>query len=234
MRAKLSKILYLEAAHRNPGGTLAQQRLHGHSYKIEVLASGEVDPSVGWIVDYGELKALFQGVYAQLDHCYLNEIPGLEEDTRLPALERWIVAQLGARAPWFDGVRVSIVGDLCYNPVRLGPSVPEELPERIFMTFEAAQSLPQLPGEHPCKKIHGHSYRLEVAADDLDALELHLAVLYETLDHQFLNEIPGLDQATCERSCAWIWKWLRARGCQPTAMVIQETGSARCIYFGGV
>ena len=234
MRANLSKVLYVEAAHRNPAGGDAQRRLHGHSYKVEVLATGEVDPAVGWIVDYGELKSLFQGVYGRLDHAYLNEVPGLEEDTTLPALERWIVAQLGTQAAWFDGVRVSIVGDLCFRPVRLAASVAEGLGARIFMTFEAAQSLPQLPEGHPCQKLHGHSYRLEVAAEDLDALEMHLGALYELLDHRFLNEVPGLEQATCERSCAWIWEWLVGRRCAPTGMVIQETGSARCVYFGTV
>jgi 6-pyruvoyltetrahydropterin/6-carboxytetrahydropterin synthase len=232
VQANLSKILYVEAAHSNPNGGEPQQRLHGHSYKIEVLAQGEVDPNVGWIGDYGELKQRFQGIYAQLDHGYLNELPGLEEDTTLPALERWIVETPGEQPPWFAGVRVSIVGDLTFNPISLPPNPTEDLPQRLFMTFEAAQSLPQLPGQHPCKKIHGHSYRLEVATPDLDTLKPHLQKLYNHLDHQFLNEIPGLQQATCERTCAWIWNYLKDQNQTPIAIVIQETASARCIYRG--
>ncbi len=230
MQAKLAKTLYVESAHRNPAGGPAEQRLHGHSYRIEVLAEGEVDPAIGWIVDYAELKQLFGPLYDALDHAYLNEVPGLEGDTTLPAIEQWILARMTAQPDWFAGVRVSIVGDLCYNPILL-PACPREgLPDRVRITFEAAQSLPQLPGAHPCKVIHGHSYRLEVGAEDLDAMGPHLAALYETLDHRFLNEVPGLEQATCERTCAWIWQWLGERGGAPTVIVIQETPSARCIY----
>ena len=85
MKAYLEKIIYVEAAHRNPAGGPAQQRLHGHSYRIELLSEGEVDPGLGWIVDYRDLKRLFNPIEDRLDHAYLNEIPGLEEDVSLRA-----------------------------------------------------------------------------------------------------------------------------------------------------
>lgn len=232
MIAHLVKTMFVEAAHRNPNGGVAEARLHGHSYKVEVLASGTPDEAVGWIVDFAELKRLFEPLYAQLDHAYLNDVPGLEQDTTLPALQRWILDRLEPRPAWLDGVRVSITGDLCLKLVRLPEDEFEHLPERIRMTFEAAQSLPQLPGAHPCKKIHGHSYRLEVGAKDLDGLAALLPELYATLDHTYLNEIPGLESATTERICRWVWAWLEERGVVPTITVVQETPSARCLYYG--
>ena len=232
MISHLVKILYVEAAHRNTNGSEAVRRLHGHSYKIEVLASGTPDPQVGWIVDFAELKHLFAPLYAQLDHALLNEVPGLERDTTLPALRQWIMERLSPRPAWLDGVRVSITGDLCLKLVRLEEDEFEHLPERIRFTFEAAQSLPQLPGAHPCKKIHGHSYRMETGAKDLAGLTALLPELYATLDHTFLNEIPGLECATTERICHWAWQWLEARGAVPTVVVVQETPTARCLYYG--
>ena len=232
MKAHLVKMMYVEAAHRNPNGSEAEKRLHGHSYKVEILASGTPDEVVGWIVDFAELKKLFEPLYAQLDHACLNEVAGLEHDTTLPGLQRWILDRLVPRPAWLDGVRVSITGDRCLKPVRLPEDDFEHLPERVRFTFEAAQSLPQLPGQHPCKKIHGHSYRLEIGAKDLDALVGVLPELYETLDHRYLNEIPGLESATTERICRWVWAWLEARGVVPTITVVQETPTARCLYYG--
>ncbi len=232
MEFNLTKIAYVEAAHRNPAGNAKQQRLHGHSYKVEILAKGDVDPDVGWIVDYTALKDLFRDLYDQLDHVTLNDVPGLEDDTTVPALERWIDARIPHKPVWYDGVRVTIDGDLDFVPVRL-PALPaENLPERIQFSFEAAQSLPQLPAAHPCHCVHGHSYRFEVGSTDLDSLEGHLRAMYDELDHTFLNEIPGLECATCERICKWVWDRLVAVGESPTAVVVQETYTARCIYFG--
>ena len=232
MQAHLVKILYAEAAHRNPLGGPTQQRLHGHSYKIEVLAGGPVNPQLGWVVDYAELKELFQPLYSQLDHGFLNEIPGLEHDTTLGAVKCWIEAHILPSPPWFEGVRVSIMGDLAFRPVRLPEDPFHRLPPRIRFSFEAAQSLPQLPEGHPCRHMHGHSYQVEVSSDRLDTLEDHLAALYAVLDHRCLNDIKGLGHATCERICRWIGTWLDARGHAPTVIVVQETPSAACIYRG--
>lgn len=234
MKASLIKVLYAEAAHCNPhGAEEKQRRLHGHSYRIAVCAQGEVAPDIGWVVDFAELKALFAPVYSQLDHGYLNEIDGLEDDTRLGALQRWVEQQVSPAPAWYAGVRVAIEGDLAYRPVRL-PAEPEAgLPERVRFTFEAAQSLPQLAPGHPCRRIHGHSYLLEAGGPPPGELERALADLYDDLDHTCLNEIPGLEQATCERVCRWVWEWLEARRLAPEVVVTQETPSAKCIYRGG-
>lgn len=232
MKAHLVKVMDVEAAHRNPRGGAPQQRLHGHSYRVEILASGTPDDRIGWVVDFAELKHLFEPIYAQLDHACLNEVPGLEEDTTLPALQRWIESRLQPAPPWLTGVRVSIAGDLCFRAVPLPADAFRGLPGRLRFTFEAAQSLPDLPRGHHCRNIHGHSYRMEIGAGNLSALEPRLRELHALFDHQYLNEIPGLESATCERICAWIWDWLAARNVTPTVVSVQETESARCLYFG--
>ena len=233
MKADLIKILYAEAAHTNPRGpTEAQRRLHGHSYRLEIVARGEVLPDIGWVVDFAELKQLFAPVYEQLDHGYLNKIAGLEEDTTLESVRRWIERQVAPAPPWFGGVRVGIEGDLAYRPAWLPADDRAELPARVRFTFEAAQSLPQLAPGHPCRRIHGHSYRIEVGGTPAEQLEQHLPALYQALDHRYLNEIPELEQATCERICRWAWERLEARGIAPTVVITQETPSSKCTYKG--
>ncbi|MBI3117820.1 MAG: 6-carboxytetrahydropterin synthase [Candidatus Hydrogenedentes bacterium] len=232
MRAHLVKVMYVEAAHRNPLGSAAQQRLHGHSYRIEVLASGAPDAQVGWVVDFAELKHLFAPLYARLDHACLNDLPGLEVDSTLPGLRRWIVERLQPVPVWLEGVRVSIVGDLRFAPRRLAEDPARGLPERIAYTFEAAQSLPHLPVDHHCRKIHGHSYRMEVGARNLDPLQTDLEALYQAFDHRYLNDVPGLEIATCEFICEWVWGWLQGRDHTPTVVLTQETETSQCLYFG--
>lgn len=80
-----------EAAHRLPNVPPGHKcaRLHGHSYRVEVHVRGEVDPATGWLMDFAELKAAFKPVLDQLDHYYLNEVPGLENPTS-EVLAKWI------------------------------------------------------------------------------------------------------------------------------------------------
>ncbi|WP_026422584.1 6-carboxytetrahydropterin synthase QueD [Actinokineospora inagensis] len=84
-----------EAAHRLPNVPDGHKcaRLHGHSYRVVVEVSGEVDPVAGWVMDFGDLKAAVKPVIAELDHYYLNEIPGLENPTS-EILARWLWARL--------------------------------------------------------------------------------------------------------------------------------------------
>lgn len=89
-----------EAAHRLPHVPEGHKcaRLHGHSYRLEVHISGGVDPFMGWIMDFGDLKGAVNPVIAQLDHYYLNEVPGLENPTS-ENLARWMWDRLADALP---------------------------------------------------------------------------------------------------------------------------------------
>jgi 6-pyruvoyltetrahydropterin/6-carboxytetrahydropterin synthase len=96
-----------EAAHRLPhvpGGHKCA-RLHGHSYRIFVHVTGEVDPDQGWIMDFGDLKTCVQPVIKRLDHYYLNEIQGLENPTS-EILAQWIWNELHNVLPGLDAITV--------------------------------------------------------------------------------------------------------------------------------
>ncbi|WP_442799966.1 6-carboxytetrahydropterin synthase QueD [Nocardia sp. NBC_01730] len=89
-----------EAAHRLPNVPEGHKcaRLHGHSYRVQVHLKGEIDPSSGWFMDFGDLKVAFKPIEAQLDHYYLNDIEGLENPTS-EVLARWIWTRLIDQLP---------------------------------------------------------------------------------------------------------------------------------------
>ena len=85
------RIFTIEAAHRLPNVPVGHKcsRLHGHSFRIELHLSGDVDVHTGWVMDFADVKKAFQPIYDQLDHHYLNDIAGLENPTS-ENLARWI------------------------------------------------------------------------------------------------------------------------------------------------
>lgn len=56
-------------------------RLHGHSYRVELILEGPVDPGTGFVADFLAIEAAFKPLLERLDHHYLNDIEGLENST---------------------------------------------------------------------------------------------------------------------------------------------------------
>lgn len=114
---------------------------------------------------------------------------------------------------------------------------------RKSFRFEAAHLLPHLPATHKCRRLHGHSFKVEVAVSGacdpklgwlIDYAEISEAFkpLYEKLDHYYLNEVPGLENPTSENIAAWIWQNLKPRLPLLTEVVVAETCTARAVYRG--
>lgn len=109
--------------------------------------------------------------------------------------------------------------------------------------FEAAHWLPNVPEAHKCRRIHGHSFRGEVAVRGpldpklgwvIDFADLKRAVdpLVAQLDHYLLNEIEGLENPTAELLAVWIFKRLKEELPELHRVTIEETCTSRCHYFG--
>ena len=80
-----------------------RRRLHGHSYQIRLHLTAPLDEVMGWTVDYGEVKALFEPAYRQLDHHRLDQLAGLD-DADPASLLHWIKAALAERLPPLDRI----------------------------------------------------------------------------------------------------------------------------------
>ena len=108
MRTRLERIYRFEAAHflpRVPPGHKCA-RMHGHSYCIEVVIEGEIDPERGWVLDFAEIDEQAAPLQRQLDHQVLNEIDGLANPTS-ELLAVWWWVKLVARLPGLVEVVVS-------------------------------------------------------------------------------------------------------------------------------
>ena len=116
------KAFTLEAAHRLPNVPDGHKcaRLHGHSFRVELHVSGPLDPHMGWVMDFADVKRAFQPIYDQLDHHYLNDIPGLDNPTS-ERLAEWIWDQLKPVLPLLSAV---VVHETCTSGCRYtGPAI---------------------------------------------------------------------------------------------------------------
>ena len=104
---ELVKDFRFEAAHFLPNVPEGHKcrRIHGHSFKGEVAVRGPVDPLLGWVMDFADLKAVVDPIVNRLDHYLLNEIDGLANPTS-EVLAVWIWNQLAPQLPLL--VRVTI------------------------------------------------------------------------------------------------------------------------------
>ena len=109
--------------------------------------------------------------------------------------------------------------------------------------FEAAHFLPRVPPGHKCARMHGHSYRIDVAIEgeidsdrgwvmDFAEIDDQVAPLVRMLDHQVLNEVEGLSNPTSELLTSWFWH--RLVGALPglSEVAVSETPTSRCVYRG--
>ena len=104
---EIFKEFSFEAAHRLPNTPPDHKcaRLHGHSFRVEVHVSGPVGEQTGWILDFAEIKQAWKPLEKELDHHYLNEIPGLENPTS-EHLAPWIWQRLEVALPGLNKVLV--------------------------------------------------------------------------------------------------------------------------------
>jgi 6-pyruvoyltetrahydropterin/6-carboxytetrahydropterin synthase len=110
-------------------------------------------------------------------------------------------------------------------------------------TVEAAHRLPKVPEGHKCGRLHGHSFRIEVhvrgdiGSDtgwviDFADIKAAFAPLEKVLDHNYLNEVAGLENPTSEILAKWIWDRVLPSLPSLSAVVVRETCTSGCIYRG--
>ena len=109
--------------------------------------------------------------------------------------------------------------------------------------IESARSLPNLPDEHPCSQVHGHSFEIILKVNgelnkktgfiiDFQEIEDSFSPIRKLLDHAYLNNIKGLENPTSENLAKWIWGKLENDLDYLAAVEVKETSSSGCIYRG--
>ena len=104
---EIFKSFSLECAHRLPNVPAGHKcaRVHGHSFRVELHVAGPVDPHLGWVMDFADVKRSFEPLFERLDHRYLNDVAGLENPTS-ENLARWIWRELRPTLPALSRVVV--------------------------------------------------------------------------------------------------------------------------------
>ena len=118
MLVRLTKTFHFEAAHDLPTFPPDHKcrRLHGHSFRFDVVVEGEVEASKGYLIDYGDIKKAADPLVRRLDHYYLNEIEGLSNPTS-EILAKWIYDRLLPILPLLKSV---IVYETCTSACEYG------------------------------------------------------------------------------------------------------------------
>ncbi len=100
--------------------------------------------------------------------------------------------------------------------------------------FSASHQLMGLSDDHPCSRLHGHNYIVEVElqADKLNEVgfvrdyhELSPLKRYidNELDHRHLNDILGDANVTAERMSQHLFDWCKTQWDEVAAVRISDT-----------
>ncbi len=110
-------------------------------------------------------------------------------------------------------------------------------------SFEAAHFLPHVPEGHRCRRMHGHSYRVELTLEgpvephtgwvvDFFEVEAAFEPVLRRLDHYCLNEVEGLENPTAENIALWVWERVKPALPLVAAVRVYETPNSWAEYEG--
>ena len=112
-----------------------------------------------------------------------------------------------------------------------------------IIRFESARKLTRVPAGHPCGRVYGLAFRLEIHVEgkmnlatgmvvDFNTLEEAFAPLKAELDHNYLNDLPGLENPTSEVLVTWVWERLTPSLPQLRKLVLWENETSRVEFAG--
>jgi len=137
------------------------------------------------------------------------------------------------------------LGYLCRNYWKCDYLDPGTMQIFKKFTFDSAHFLPNVPEGHKCRNIHGHTYHLSVFIDDkldphlnwvMDFSAIYKAIdpIIKSIDHKLMNDIPGLENPTCEQIAIWLWDQIKPQIPQLIKIELNETPTSGVIYTGKV
>lgn len=213
-----------------PDGHRAR-RMHGHSFLSSLYVAmppgmaeyqgGEIDA----------IKARLQHQVEKLDYQLLNDIIETPTDENIA---RWIDSHCSV--PWTEQISIQSTD----KGVRIDMHGMSVVWRRY--RFQAAHQLPHVAPGHKCGNMHGHGFAVVLHAThhigdghlsiDYNVLDGIWAPVFNQLDHECLNEIPGLANPTSEMISKWIWEKIKPRFDQLSCVTVYETASCGANYDG--
>ena len=110
-------------------------------------------------------------------------------------------------------------------------------------SFDSAHFLPNVAESHKCRQVHGHTYQLTIYLKgpidpvtgwvvDFADIKREAGSVVSLLDHKLLNNIPGLENPTCELVCVWLWNQLKPKLPALNRVELYETLTSGAVYVG--
>jgi 6-pyruvoyltetrahydropterin/6-carboxytetrahydropterin synthase len=107
-------------------------------------------------------------------------------------------------------------------------------------TFSASHQLDHLPASHPCARLHGHNYTVEIVLRstslderdfvlDYNELRVFNDWIMTTFDHHHLNDVLPVPP-TAENIARHLYKWAKEHWPVVTAVKVSETSKTWAIY----
>jgi 6-pyruvoyltetrahydropterin/6-carboxytetrahydropterin synthase len=74
------------------------KEIHGHTYHLTIFIEGELDPHLGWVMDFAELKNVIEPLVKHVDHKFINNLEGFENPT-CENMVLWFWNQIKPKVP---------------------------------------------------------------------------------------------------------------------------------------
>jgi 6-pyruvoyltetrahydropterin/6-carboxytetrahydropterin synthase len=107
----VGKRFTFDAAHQLPLHDGKCRNLHGHTYRVEVTASGTLideGSKSGMVIDFGDIKQVWdEHIKPVVDHQYLNTTLPVEHTTA-ELIARWMVEQFRYHLGGYLGLTVTV------------------------------------------------------------------------------------------------------------------------------
>lgn len=108
-QTSVCKQFKFEAAHRLDNHAGKCSRLHGHSYRVDVMARGPVkerngDSDEGMVLDFSVMSEVWEPLHRALDHRFLNDL--FMFPTTAENIAEWMLGQFHDQLPEVYCVRV--------------------------------------------------------------------------------------------------------------------------------
>lgn len=82
--------------------------IHGHTFTLRLHLAAPLDQVMGWTVDFGDVKTLFNPIFKRLDHHPLFDNANLQglHDGDAASIAAWVLREGGGALPQIDRVDV--------------------------------------------------------------------------------------------------------------------------------